>query len=112
MIPPGFPDFLTRHRIVERGRVEILGRAWSGTGAIAKVEVAIDGVWRPATLGPSVGPHAWCRWTFAWDAAPGEHQLQCRATDETGQVQPTDAPWNLQGMGNNLVQQVDVSVRA
>jgi DMSO/TMAO reductase YedYZ molybdopterin-dependent catalytic subunit len=112
MIPPGFPDFLTRHRIVERGRVEILGRAWSGTGAIAKVEVAVDGVWRPATLGPSVGPYAWCRWTFAWDAAPGEHQLQCRATDETGQVQPTDAPWNLQGMGNNLVQQVDVSVRA
>jgi hypothetical protein len=26
-------------------------------------------------------------------------------------MQPTDAPWNLQGMGNNLVQKVDVSVR-
>jgi DMSO/TMAO reductase YedYZ molybdopterin-dependent catalytic subunit len=112
MIPPGFPDFLTRHRIVERGRVEIFGRAWSGGGAITKVEVAVDGVWREATLGPVVGPYAWRRWTCLWDAVPGEHQLQCRATDAAGEVQPIDAPWNLQGMGNNWVQRVDVSVRA
>jgi DMSO/TMAO reductase YedYZ molybdopterin-dependent catalytic subunit len=31
MIPPGIPDFFTRRRFVERGRVGLAGRAWSGT---------------------------------------------------------------------------------
>lgn len=46
-----------------------------------------------------------------WDASPGEHVLSCRATDSTGNVQPTDPPWNFQGMGNNLAQEVSVTVR-
>jgi sulfane dehydrogenase subunit SoxC len=37
--------------------------------------------------------------------------LSCRATDDAGNVQPLDEPWNLQGMGNNLVQNVTVAVR-
>lgn len=41
----------------------------------------------------------------------GEHVLTCRATDAKGDVQPTEAPWNIQGMGNNLVQVVRVTVR-
>jgi DMSO/TMAO reductase YedYZ molybdopterin-dependent catalytic subunit len=111
MAPPGFPDFLTRHRIVERGRVALTGRAWSGGGEVTRVEAAIDGTWRDATLGAQVGPHAWRSWSLTWDAAPGEHVLECRATDQTGARQPTDAPWNVQGMGNNLVQRVTVTVR-
>jgi DMSO/TMAO reductase YedYZ molybdopterin-dependent catalytic subunit len=111
MIPPGFPDFLTRHRTVERGRVALSGRAWSGGGAVTHVEVAVDGTWRAATLGPQVGPFAWRSWSWPWDAEPGDHELACRATDETGAEQPTDPPWNVQGMGNNLVQRVGVTVR-
>ena len=111
MIPPGFPDFYTRRRTVERGPVEIAGRAWSGSAAIARVEVGVDGVWRDAALGAQVGEFAWRKWTFAWDATPGEHVLSCRASDAAGQVQPTEAPWNLQGMGNNLAQRVEVTVR-
>ena len=34
LIPPGFPDFQTRTRIVERGVHDCAGRAWSGTGPI------------------------------------------------------------------------------
>ena len=111
MIPPGFPDFLTRARTVERGTVQLQGRAWSGLAPIARVEVGIDGTWRDATLGPALGRYAWRGWSLAWDAAPGPHVLQCRASDEAGNVQPLDPPWNVQGMGNNLVQSVPVTVR-
>ncbi len=111
MIPPGFPDFLTRRRVVERGPVELVGRAWSGGGAIVRVEVELDGAWRDAALDPAIGAFAWRRWRARWDAAPGEHLLRCRATDETGAVQPVEPPWNLQGMGNNGAQVVAVTVR-
>jgi hypothetical protein len=42
---------------------------------------------------------------------PGDHVLSCRATDATGDAQPLEPPWNFQGMGNNLVQEVYVTVR-
>ena len=111
MVPPGVPDFFSRHRIVEAGNVELVGRAWSGEGEVPKVEVGIDGAWSEAVLGESVGPFAWRSWSFAWKAEPGEHVLSCRATDATGAAQPTQAPWNHQGVGNNLVQEVAVTVR-
>src|SRR5207248_4723491 len=97
MIPPGFPEFLTRKRTVERGEVELRGRAWSGGGAIARVEVGVDGAWKDATLGEQLGRFAWRAWSFRWSATPGEHSLSCRATDDAGQVQPLDPPWNVQG---------------
>jgi DMSO/TMAO reductase YedYZ molybdopterin-dependent catalytic subunit len=111
LVPPGFPDFFTRRRTVDRGRVELMGRAWSGTASIARVEVGIDGSWQDATLGAQLGEFAWRKWTSSWEAPPGDHVLTCRATDTGGNVQPTEAPWNLQGMGNNLVQRVEVTVR-
>jgi DMSO/TMAO reductase YedYZ molybdopterin-dependent catalytic subunit len=111
MVPPGVPDFFSRHRIVDAGRVELVGRAWSGSAAVTSVEVGIDGRWSEAQLGRSVGPFAWRSWSFAWDAQPGEHVLRCRATDAAGTSQPTQQPWNHQGMGNNLVQEVAVTVR-
>jgi DMSO/TMAO reductase YedYZ molybdopterin-dependent catalytic subunit len=111
MIPPGFPDFLTRRRIVERGLVTLAGRAWSGTGAIVRVEVELDGAWRDAELGASLGPYAWRGWTATWEATPGEHVLRCRATDDAGHVQPIAPTWNVQGMGNNGAQRIEVTVR-
>jgi DMSO/TMAO reductase YedYZ molybdopterin-dependent catalytic subunit len=115
MDPPGFPDFLTRQRILDRGRVEVSGRAWSGFGPISKVEFAVDGHWTAAAIEKPAGPFAWSRWSAAWDAKPGEHVLSCRATDTAGNSQPTDlfhqSAWNYQGMGNNLVQTVNVLVR-
>ncbi|MEA2695242.1 MAG: hypothetical protein QOJ16_4629, partial [Acidobacteriota bacterium] len=43
MIPPGIPDYLTRMRSVRRGPVSLQGKAWSGAGSIASVEVSADG---------------------------------------------------------------------
>ena len=111
VVPPGFPDYLTRTRTVEAGRVMLAGRAWSGLAPIVRVEVGIDDDWREATLGAELGRFAWRAWSCAWDATPGPHVLRCRATDQAGNVQPLDEPWNLQGMGNNLVQSVTVAVR-
>ncbi len=113
MIPPGFPDFLTRHRFLDAGRCELRGRAWSGWGRIAGVEVSTDGgdTWSPAALGPQPSPYAWVGWTFEWDATPGEHVLVVRATDEAGHGQPLEQPWNHHGFANNLVQEVRVTVR-
>jgi sulfane dehydrogenase subunit SoxC len=111
MTPPGVPDFFTRERFVEAGTVPLTGRAWSGNGPVERVEVAVDGVWADAELAPPLGAFAWRGWRFDWDAGPGEHELACRATDTTGDVQPADPPWNHQGMGNNVVQRIRVTVR-
>ena len=64
---PAIPDFFTRRRVVDAGPVRLVGRAWSGMAPVARVEVAIDGDWRDATLGVSVGPYAWSAWTYDWD---------------------------------------------
>jgi DMSO/TMAO reductase YedYZ molybdopterin-dependent catalytic subunit len=111
MAPPGIPDFFTRRRFVDAGPVRLAGRAWSGSAPIQRVEVGVDGIWADADLGRPVGDYAWCPWSFEWGAVVGDHELTCRATDATGDVQPLDQPWNYQGLGNNLVQRVAVTAR-
>lgn len=113
MVPPGFPDFGSRRRVVETGGVQLQGRAWSGRGPVTAVEVSADGgaTWQAASLEPPLGTYAWARWTFAWEAEPGDHELCVRARDDTGGVQPLLPPWNAQGMANNAVQRVLVHVR-
>jgi molybdenum-dependent oxidoreductase-like protein len=111
MIPPGMPDFFSRTRLVDRGRVRLRGRAWSGEAPVTRVEVGVDGTWADATVDEPVGEFAWRGWSFDWEASPGDHELSCRATDGAGNRQPSEQPWNYQGMGNNLVQAVAVTVR-
>jgi DMSO/TMAO reductase YedYZ molybdopterin-dependent catalytic subunit len=111
MTPPGIPDYFTRRRLVDAGRVTLRGRAWGGRAPIRRVEVGVDGEWREATPEPALGEFAWRGWTFDWDAEPGEHVIACRATDAEGETQPLESPWNYQGMGNNGVQSIEVTVR-
>jgi DMSO/TMAO reductase YedYZ molybdopterin-dependent catalytic subunit len=113
MIPPGFPDFFARTRTVDAGPVVLEGRAWSGSGAIASVDVSADGgrTWSEAALDGPAGPFAWRRWSWTWEAEPGEHELVVRATDDRGRAQPLDEPWNHHGLANNLVQRVPVTAR-
>ncbi|MGG6383351.1 sulfite oxidase [Paenarthrobacter sp. NEAU-H11] len=110
MVPPGIPDFFTRKRLLKPGPVLLQGRAWSGKGAVTGVEVGIDGTWQPAHLEKPAGGYAWRKWTMPWVADPGVHELSCRATDETGATQPLEQNWNYQGLGNNVVQRVSVTV--
>jgi sulfane dehydrogenase subunit SoxC len=114
MIPPGFPDFFTRKRTVDAGVITLEGRAWSGWGSVTRVEVSVDGgeAWTDAGLAEPQGAHAWRAWTYEWTAEPGAHELLVRATDEAGNVQPSEQPWNEHGFSNNVVQRVPVLVRS
>jgi DMSO/TMAO reductase YedYZ molybdopterin-dependent catalytic subunit len=114
LAPPGWPDFMTRERFVRAGPVPLAGRAWSGRAPVTRVEVSTDGgnSWEVADLGPADPGHpfAWRAWSFTWDAQPGAVELLTRATDAEGATQPVEADWNRQGMANNLVQRVPVTV--
>jgi DMSO/TMAO reductase YedYZ molybdopterin-dependent catalytic subunit len=112
MVPPGIPEFLTRTRFVQPGTCSLEGRAWSGWAPVTRVELSDDGgeTWSEATLDEPLSDFAWRRWTYEWDAAPGEHELCCRATDEAGNVQPLAPEWNFDGLCNNSVQRVKVVV--
>jgi sulfane dehydrogenase subunit SoxC len=112
--PPGWPDFMTRERFLRPGPVTLTGRAWSGRAPVTRVEVSIDGgdTWEDAVLAPADPQHpfAWRAWSYEWTASPGSTELLTRATDQAGGTQPVEQQWNRQGMENNLVQRVAVTV--
>ena len=112
MVPPGVPDFMTRTRHVEAGATTLMGRAWSGHGAIDHVEVSTDGgaTFDAAVLDPEFAPNAWRGWSYSWDATPGEYVLSSRATDSSGHTQPLEPLWNLKGYANNAVERITVQV--
>jgi sulfane dehydrogenase subunit SoxC len=116
MVPPGIPaGNLTRPRHMRAGEVIVEGRAWSGFGAVERVEFSADGgkSWEDAELRELLGPHAWRPWTYKWEAKePGEYELCVRATDAAGNTQPLDSEevWNVGGYGVNVVQRVPATV--
>jgi sulfane dehydrogenase subunit SoxC len=73
------------------GLYEVSGLAWSGSGAIAKVEVSADGgqTWAEAALTAPVLPRALTRFRFPWKWNGAPAVMKSRATDSTGDVQPT-----------------------
>jgi DMSO/TMAO reductase YedYZ molybdopterin-dependent catalytic subunit len=72
----------------KRGQVTVAGVAWAQHRGISKVEVRVDnGDWHTATLGAVPSVDTWRQWEWVWDATPGRHQLQVRATDNGGDTQ-------------------------
>ncbi|MET7877097.1 molybdopterin-dependent oxidoreductase [Micromonospora profundi] len=70
------------------GPVTVAGVAWAQHRGIRRVEVRVDdGEWQEAELAPTVSVDTWVQWSWRWDATPGEHRLQVRATDATGETQ-------------------------
>jgi DMSO/TMAO reductase YedYZ molybdopterin-dependent catalytic subunit len=80
---------------VRAGTVAVAGTAWAQHRGIEAVDVRVDGAaWQRAklsteVLGPGGKPDTWRQWLWAWDAARGNHTLQVRATDSTGERQPS-----------------------
>jgi sulfane dehydrogenase subunit SoxC len=72
------------------GICELTGIAWSGRGAITRVEITMDGgqTWAAADLQSPVLPkaHTRFRWNWTWDGR--EALFASRCTDETGYTQP------------------------
>jgi DMSO/TMAO reductase YedYZ molybdopterin-dependent catalytic subunit len=110
LVPPGFPDFMSRTRIVAPGPVVLEGRAWSGRAPVKAVEVSGDGgvTWASASVEPSPHEWAWRRFTASWTFTPGRHLLTVRAFDESGEVQPIEQAWNRGGFANNAAQSIPV----
>jgi DMSO/TMAO reductase YedYZ molybdopterin-dependent catalytic subunit len=70
------------------GHVPVAGVAWAPDRGIKAVEVRVDaGDWAPAKLSAPISKATWVQWLYDWDAAPGGHTLEVRATDGNGDVQ-------------------------
>jgi len=74
-----------------KGSYEISGLAWSGGGAIRKVEISTDGgkKWNNAEFKGTPQRMAHARFSYQWNWDGNEAELLSRCTDEVGQVQPT-----------------------
>jgi DMSO/TMAO reductase YedYZ molybdopterin-dependent catalytic subunit len=73
---------------VRAGRVAVAGEAWAQHKGIDAVHVRVDGgAWQPARLAAVPGIDTWRQWVFEWDARPGTHRIEARATDDTGYTQ-------------------------
>ena len=81
------------HHLPVRGYYEISGLAWSGGGAIRRVEVSTDGGrnWKDAQLHDPVARKAHTRFSIPWNWDGEEAVLHSRCTDDQGTVQPTMA---------------------
>ncbi len=80
-------DVPGRGQSIASGRVRIAGIAWAPDRGVTRVEVAVDGEWRDATVSAPISDTTWVQWVREWDATPGEHQIMVRATDGLGVVQ-------------------------
>jgi sulfane dehydrogenase subunit SoxC len=80
-------------KVAGKGYVQITGLAWSGGGAVSKVDVSTDGgrTWKAAKLHAPVLPKAHTRFTFDWAWDGEEAVIQSRCTDDQGEVQPSRA---------------------
>ena len=86
------------------GVYQISGIAWSGEGAIRRVEVTTDGgqSWDKATLDAPVLPRALTRFRLPWRWDGGAVVLKSRAVDDAGNVQPERAKF-IAEHGNNAI---------
>ncbi len=93
--------------------VMIQGVAWSGESKVLTVDVSLDEgkSWQPARFVGKEQPYAWRQWQLAWTPrVPGSVSILCRATDETGAVQPLTSSWNPGGFLWNGWDRVPVTV--
>jgi len=98
------------------GFYEVRGLAWSGGGAVTRVEVSTDGgrSWKDAEIRgtPQRMAHTLFTFNWTWDGSPAE--LMSRCTDELGQVQPSrqqvrefwgvpeGQPFSVKGQDNSI----------
>jgi DMSO/TMAO reductase YedYZ molybdopterin-dependent catalytic subunit len=77
---------------LKAGKVSVAGVAWAQHKGIEAVEARVDnGPWHEATLAVVPGIDTWRQWVWEWDAAPGTHLIEARATDKTGYTQTSVA---------------------
>jgi DMSO/TMAO reductase YedYZ molybdopterin-dependent catalytic subunit len=82
-------DTVMEGQSLSAGRIPIGGIAWAPTRGIERVEVTTDGgeSWNEARLAKQLDIDTWRQYVYEWEAKPGEHTLQVRATDGNGETQ-------------------------
>jgi sulfane dehydrogenase subunit SoxC len=77
--------------LLDKGFYQISGLAWSGRGAVKRVDVSVDGGrnWKTANLQSPVMSKCLTRFSLDWAWDGRAAMVQSRATDDTGYVQPT-----------------------
>jgi hypothetical protein len=69
----------------------VAGVAWAQHKGIDAVHVRVNGgPWHQARLAAVPGIDTWRQWVWEWDATPGQHTIEARATDATGYTQTAD----------------------
>jgi DMSO/TMAO reductase YedYZ molybdopterin-dependent catalytic subunit len=96
---------------VKAGKVAVAGVAWAQHKGIEAVEARVDrGPWQEATLAAVPGIDTWRQWVWEWNATPGTHLVEARATDKTGYTQtPATADVAPNGATGYPSTQVNVS---
>jgi len=95
---------------VKAGRTPVAGVAWSQDRGIEKVEVRVDDDdWAEAKLATEDTVNTWRQWVWDWEATPGSHSLEVRATDSTGYTQ-TSRREDIAPNGSTGWDSVDVMV--
>ncbi|GGU42915.1 molybdopterin-dependent oxidoreductase [Lentzea flava] len=76
---------------VPAGRFVAAGVAWAQHTGIDRVEVRVDGgPWQQAALSREVNVDTWRMWRIELDLQPGNHTVECRATDRKGRTQTNE----------------------
>jgi DMSO/TMAO reductase YedYZ molybdopterin-dependent catalytic subunit len=76
---------------LDAATIAVAGVAWAQHRGIERVEVRVDqGPWAEADLGDVPNDDTWRQWLWRWDATPGRHTLEVRATDGDGATQPEE----------------------
>lgn len=74
---------------VKAGPVTVAGIAYDQHHGISTVQVRIDGgAWQDTDLTTQVSLDTWRQWRTTWQATPGMHQIEVRAADGNGNLQP------------------------
>ncbi|MEO7117785.1 MAG: molybdopterin-dependent oxidoreductase [Candidatus Limnocylindrales bacterium] len=70
------------------GLSNLAGVAWAPDRGVTGVEVKIDDSdWQQALISTPLSKATWVQWRAEWNATPGEHRVEVRATDGAGTVQ-------------------------
>jgi DMSO/TMAO reductase YedYZ molybdopterin-dependent catalytic subunit len=100
-------------KIPARMNVTLRGIAFSGFGAVNRVDVSDDDGknWMAAELGENHGAYSFRTWEASWTAkSPGRYSLAVRATDEKGNTQPDEGVWNPGGYLWNRIERQEIVV--
>lgn len=105
--------FPADHSKLLAGQHVIRGFAWTGSGLVRSVDISADAgaSWKPAEFEAPPKRFTWARWRFLWNAAPGDHVLMSRATDDAGSQPIKRDPARKDGYEMNYCLPVHCSVR-